>query len=153
MNASLKLVIFALMCGISASAALADPAGCSLATLKGTYAFAGKNSNVTETYQYSTSGMESYDGEGHLKWYQLWTDESGTYTYSGTGTYTFTSLSDSKSGSLITASCVAQVTYTGYGTWTFFVPPDGDAYYYSGVATNPLSSGKTERVSRGLLVN
>jgi hypothetical protein len=151
---SLKVAIFASLYGINAAAALADETqvGCSNATLNGTYAFAGKGSNVTGTYQYSTSGMESYDGEGHLKWYQLWTDEFGTTTYSGTGTYTFTSLSDTSSGSLITAGCVAKVTYTGSSTWTYFVPPDGDAYYFSGIAANPLSAGKIERVSRALLV-
>ena len=126
---------------------------CSKATLHGTYAWAYRNNDPNDSYQWSSSGMESYDGEGHLTWYQLWTDQFGTYTYSGTGTYEFVTLSDTSSGALITASCAAQVSYNGYGnSWTFFVPPDGDAYFYSGNKNYPLDFGKVERISRSLLV-
>ncbi|HVN46759.1 MAG TPA: hypothetical protein VMT66_16135 [Steroidobacteraceae bacterium] len=140
--------------GLNVGAAFAEGAldSCSLATLRGTYAYGGTGTNATDTYRHSTSGMESYDGRGHLTWYQIWTDSSGTYTYTGTGSYQFTTLTDTSSGVAVTATCVAKVTYMGYGTWTYFVPPDGSAYFFSGTSASPISGGKIERVSLATLV-
>jgi hypothetical protein len=100
MKKQLLSAIGASLIGLSACPVFAEGelGSCSLATLHGTYAWGSIGQNATETYRYSTSGMESYDGRGHLTWYQLWTDQSGTYTYSGTGTYVFTSLTDTSSG-------------------------------------------------------
>jgi hypothetical protein len=125
---------------------------CSLASLHGTYAYGYVSSNVTDTYRYSSSGMESYDGEGHLTWYQIWSDSSGTYTYSGTGTYSFTTLTDNSGGVAVTASCVAKVSYSGYSTWTYFVAPDGGAYFYNGNTSSSLGGGEVKRISLALLV-
>ena len=140
--------------GLSACPVFAETqfGSCSLATLHGTYAYGGIGQNSSETYRYSSSGMESYDGQGHLTWYEIWTDASGTYTYSGTGTYAFTSLTDTSSGVAVTANCVAKVTYTGYSAWTYFVPPDGSAYFYNNQNPSSLGGGKIERISLALLV-
>jgi len=140
--------------GLNTCPAFADGelSSCSLATLHGTYAYGGTASNATDTYRHSTSGMESYDGHGHLTWYEIWTDSSGTYTYSGTGTYQFTTLTDTSSGVAVTATCVAKVVYTGYSSWTYFVPPDGSAYFYNGNSPSSLSGGKIERISLAMLV-
>lgn len=140
--------------GLSAGPVFAEGelGSCSLATLHGTYAWGSIGQNATETYRYSTSGMESYDGRGHLTWYQIWTDQSGTYTYSGTGTYAFTSLTDTSSGVAVTANCVAKVTYTGYSSWTYFVPPDGSAYFFNNQNPSSLGGSKIERISLALLV-
>ena len=140
--------------GLSLVPAYADElqGTCSLATMHGTYAYGATGSNAAQTYWHSTSGMESYDGKGHLTWYQIWTDEWGSYTYSGTGTYAFTTLTDSSSGVAVTATCVAKVTYAGYGTWTYFVPPDGSAYFFNNDTPSSLGGGRIERVSLALLV-
>ena len=66
--------------------------------MRGTYAWAYAATNSGGPY--STSGRESYDGYGHVKWFQLF-NSAGTesFTYSGTGTHT------------MTADCVASVVY------------------------------------------
>src|SRR3974390_2395909 len=93
---------FALILIATALPAFADdaPQHCSLATLNGTYGFAGTGSNSGEPY--STSGMESYDGHGNIKYNQLWHEAGGTPPYNGTGKI----LS-------ISANCIAQVIYDG----------------------------------------
>lgn len=106
----------------------------------------------SDTYRHSSSGMESYDGHGHLTWYEIWTDSSGTYTYSGTGTYEFTTLTDTSSGAAVMASCVAKVNYGGSKTWTYFVPPDGRAYFYNNQTPSSWDGGKVERISLAMLV-
>jgi YD repeat-containing protein len=113
-----------------------------LATLRGTYAFAGVG--YDSTFPFSTSGMESYDGQGHLKYTQLW-HEGTTFTYNGTGKV----LS-------ITTNCVATVIYDGDTThvWTYFVAPDGSHFYYNNNIDNGLeSAGHEDRISLALLVN
>ena len=47
---------------------------CSLATLHGTYGFSGTGTDGGTPY--TTSGRETYDGNGHIHYYQLW-DEAG----------------------------------------------------------------------------
>ena len=150
MKPSMKWAV--LVCAaLSGSVASAQEA-CTAAALKGTYAYGYRSSNATDTYRYAANGMESYDGAGHFTWYQLWNDDTGTYTYSGTGTYEITSLTDSSSGTAVTASCVAKVIYTGYSSWTYFVTPDGSAYYYAANTPSSLEGGKVERISRAMLV-
>lgn len=153
MRPFLKWIAFACV-AVGGSAAWAEEraATCTAASLKGTYAYGYSSANASDTYRYSASGMESYDGGGHFTWYQLWNDAFGSYTYSGTGTYEITSLTDDSSGTPVTVSCVAKVVYTGYSSWTFFVAPDGDAYYYSANTPSSLEGGKVERISRALLV-
>jgi len=154
MHKPFALAVSISIVGLNICPAFADgaPSSCSLATLRGTYAYGGTASDASGAYLHSSSGMESYDGHGHLTWYEIWSDSSGTYTYSGTGTYEFTALTDSSSGVPVTATCVAKVTYTGYSNWTYFVPPDGSAYFYNGISPSSLSGGKIERVSLALLV-
>jgi hypothetical protein len=86
------------------------------------------------------SGRETYDGQGHIKYSQLW-DESGvTYTYTGTGTYTMSS------------DCVATAAYGLENHWTYFVAPDGNVFYFNNNNnTGVMSAGHEERISRGLL--
>src|SRR5215467_10670136 len=129
--------------------------GCSLETLHGTMSGAWTATNASNTYLHSGSSLESFDGKGHFKWYEFLTDSTGTYTYSGTGTYVITSLTDTSGGIAITANCVAKVTYEpGGDTWTYFVAPDGSAYYWnnSQPGTQQISAGKEERVSFEMLV-
>jgi len=140
MKKSLILTTCMSILGLNVLPAFGDeqPVHCSLATLHGTYAFAG-----TGTYNgdpYSTSGRETYDGKGHIKYFQLWDEAGVTYTYTGTGTYTLTS------------DCVATASYGVNSTFTYFVAPDGHIFFYNNNNnTGNMSAGHEERISWELL--
>ena len=143
MNTSLALKLGTLMLAICVSTAYANapPLTCSLSTLRGTMAWGG--TNTKSGVPRSSSGMESYDGSGHLKYYSFASDGYTTNTWTGIGTYT------------ITANCVATIIYDGdpTDTWTFFVAPDGSAYYTNNnLNFGAISGGRTDRISRALLV-
>jgi hypothetical protein len=126
--------------GLSALPVFADegPTTCSLATLHGTYAFAGPGTD--NGVPYTTSGREIYDGQGHIKYFQLWDEAGVTYTFTGTGTYTMTD------------DCVAAATYGTNNHWTYFVAPDGDTFYFNNNNnTGIMSAGHEDRISRALL--
>ena len=126
-------------------AAEESPSTCSLESLHGTLAWSG--TSITVGGPNSGSGLESYDGKGHMKYQELWSDGTSTVTYTGSATYT------------ITANCIATVTYYYNGVqsglpWTYFVAPDGSGYYWNnnqGVGTT--AAGRVDRISRVLLVN
>jgi hypothetical protein len=122
--------------------ALADtPTTCSLATMRGTMAFAGTGEK--SGVPYSVSGMESYDGQGHLKYYELQSDGITQHKWTGTGTYT------------ITTNCIATVVYDGdvVDPWTFFVAPDGSVFYYNNnLGLGNVAAGRSDRISRALLI-
>src|SRR5262249_54796959 len=64
--------------GLWGASALAEVSTtCTLATLRGTYAFSGTGTDGGMPY--STSGRATYDGRGHIHYYQLW-DEAGVMT-------------------------------------------------------------------------
>lgn len=108
---------------------------CSLATLKGTLAWSGITQHLNGTPT-AGSGFEYYDGKGHLKYYEQYSDGKTSAVYSGTGTYT------------LGANCIATVVYDGVQPWTYFVAPDGSRYYYSNTLdTGGISAGKVEKVS------
>jgi hypothetical protein len=122
-----------------------DKVTCSLETLHGTYAW-GYAATVTGVGPYSTSGRESYDGKGHMTWYQLY--NSGGFsptTYSGTGTYT------------VSADCVANVVYVGFNSsvpYTYFLIPNGDGYFWNNnFGDGTVSGGQVTRISKALLVH
>ena len=73
---------------------------CSLATLKGTLAWSGVTEHLNGTPT-AGSGFEYYDGKGHMKYYEQWSDGKTSAVYSGTGTYT------------LGANCIATVVYDG----------------------------------------
>ena len=141
----------ALALGTTFTASADDgPTNCSLATLRGTYAFA-----FTETRQgapFSSSGMESYDGLGHLKYRQLWSTGYTSGQWTGTGTYSFAKATNNG----ITASCVATVIYDGDTThpWRYFVAPNGSAFFWNNILnTGDVSGGRESRISTATLVN
>jgi hypothetical protein len=126
-----------LLLGLTPLSAFADDQHCSLATLHGTYAFAGAGTYYGDPY--TSSGRETYDGQGHIKFFQLWDQDFTTTTYTGTGTYT------------MTADCVATATY-GTLHWTYFVAPDGGTFYYNNNNnTGNMAAGHEDRISRALL--
>jgi hypothetical protein len=116
------------------------PQTCSLETLHGTMVYATIASN--HGVQWSESGQESYDGKGHMKYYELLSYGGVPQTYVGTGTYT------------ITANCIATVTYdVGIAPWVYFVSADGEHYYWNNNQnTGVLGAGRADRVSKALLV-
>ncbi len=130
--------------GLNAFTAYADDETqhCSLATLHGTYAFAGTGTDVGTPF--STSGMESYDGQGNIKYTQLWHEGGVTYTYNGTGKI----LS-------ITPNCIAKTMYDGNAAvvYTLFVAPDGSRFYVNHAGPNLIeTAGHEDRISLALLV-
>jgi hypothetical protein len=130
-----------LVLGLFADSALADtdtPATCSLATLHGTYAFSGTGTDGV--IPYTTSGRETYDGNGHIHYYQLWDEAGVTTPYEGTGTYT------------MDANCIVHATYGPNNHWTYFVAPDGRVFYYNNNNnTGLMSAGHEDRISFALL--
>jgi hypothetical protein len=139
MKKSMELVTFIGALSFGPVSALAEtPTTCSLATLQGTYAFAG--TGMDGGTPYSTSGRETYDGHGHIHYYQLW-DEAGVSTpYEGIGTYT------------MDVNCVAHAAYGANSHWTYFVAPDGSVFYSNNNNNTGLTSaGREERISRSAL--
>jgi hypothetical protein len=129
--------------GLSAGSAFANDllTSCSLETLHGTMGWSGIGQKNGAPY--SGSGMESYDGQGHLKYYTLRSDGITQSKYVGTGTYT------------ITANCIATVIYDGAVAepWTYFVAPDGSVFYYNNnLGTGAIGAGQENRISKALLV-
>ena len=118
-----------------------SPKHCSVATLHDTYGFADTGMNGPDPY--STSGMESYDGEGNIKYTQLWHQNGVTKNYNGAGKIT------------ITADCIANALYDPGNTWTYFVAPDGSRFYYynNNPGTLIQAAGHEDRISRALLLN
>jgi hypothetical protein len=116
------------------------PQHCSLETLHGTMVYATTASN--HGVQWSLSGQESYDGKGHMKYYELLSYGGEPQTYAGTGTYT------------ITANCIATVTYdAGNPPWVYFVSADGEHYYWNNNQNSGvIGAGRADRVSKALLV-
>jgi len=145
----MTLTVGVAVLGLIASVASAnefegEKVNCSLATLHGTYAWGYAATDAGGPY--STSGRESYDGKGHLTWYQLY--NSGGYSpavYSGTGTYT------------MTADCVASVVYDSFHRsvpYTYFVIPDGNGYFWNNnFGDGTVSGGHVSRISKALLVH
>jgi len=124
------------LAGFVSAAAFAgeDVPTCSLATLQGTYAFAG--SGTDGGVPYTTSGRETYDGHGHIHYFQLWDEAGVTTPYEGTGTYT------------VDASCVAHATYGPHSQWTYFLAPDGGVFFYNNNNnTGVMSAGSETRLS------
>ena len=144
MNKSIGLIVVSLMFEIASSAAYAKqpPAACSLASLSGTYAWFVVATNIY-TGPYSASGMESYDGQGNMKWYQLSSDGVTQGAHSGTATYT------------ITPNCIATVIYDGdtANPFTAFVAPDGSAFYWNNnFGFGGISGARAERTTGALLI-
>jgi hypothetical protein len=105
--------------------------------LHGTYAFAGAGTD--NGVPYTASGRETYDGQGHIKFFELWDEAGVTSTFTSTGTYT------------MTPDCLATATY-GTLHWTYFVAPDGSTFYYNNNNnTGIMSAGHEDRISRALL--
>jgi hypothetical protein len=126
---------------LSASAQDGGASYCGLGTLHGTMAWSTTLATVTGAVS-SGSGQESYDGKGHMHYFEFYSDGVTSTTYAGTGTYT------------ISENCIATVTYDSeIVPWVYFVSADGDHYYWNNnQGTGVLNSGRADRVSPALLV-
>jgi len=108
--------------------------GCSIATLKGTYAYGAKG--VKESRQYTESGLESYDGKGNVT--NIYTDTLSGQTQYSKGTYTMTDY------------CDALVTYESGDAYLMHVAPDGESMpfiQYAGLKDGEMFGGYEQRVS------
>lgn len=124
---------------ITATPAFADwgdsPKGCSVATLRGTYAYA--QTGTENGLPFTAAGRETYDGKGNITFVELYTQAGVTSTYTGTSTYS------------VTKDCVAS-SYND--TYTYFVAPDGREFYYSSNSTSGIISvGREDRLAQDLL--
>ena len=131
--------------GLNAYSAFADdsPTTCSLATLHGTYAYAGVAFRIGSSPT-GGSGIESYDGHGNLKTIDQGSDGVTSFKSRSTGTYT------------ITTDCIATVIYDGNtaNPWTYFVAPDGSVFYFNNNNNSGrVSGGHEDRITRALLVH
>jgi hypothetical protein len=140
MKKSLILPVCLSILGFGTLSAFAEgmPVTCSLATLHGTYGFSGTGTDGGTPY--TTSGRETYDGNGHIHYYQLWDEAGVTSTYEGTGTYT------------MDANCVAHASYGPNNHWAYFVGPLGEIFFYNNNNnTGLISAGSEVRISLALL--
>jgi len=144
--------------GLSVSSLVAhaadDDAHCSVESLRGTYAYAyeaGVATLPSSTLGYapvaaSGSGMEYYDGKGHMKYHEFYSDGNYSYTYTGTGSYK------------INQKCIATVIYEYDGSqsgnpWTYIVNPNGTGYFWNNNQNNGvISAGRVVLISTADLV-
>jgi hypothetical protein len=126
-------------CALHSGTALA--AHCSNQTLHGTLVGALSRSGPTPS---ATMFMESWDGAGHINYFE--SDSNGTQTFNYNGTAVFS----------ISADCIATVYYDGATTtpWLYYVNPDGKGYaFVNNRNTGVVAAGRTELMSSALLVN
>jgi hypothetical protein len=140
---------------VSAFAADSALPTCSIATLHGTYA--GDAIHPKNSTTVASVLVESYDGHGHIKYYQQISFGGVSHTtYSGTGTYTVGPLTDTSSGVPVTESCVAFVHYDGDPAdqiWNLFLASDGGAIYFVNIFdVGSVSAGHESRISTGELI-
>lgn len=108
--------------------------GCTVATLKGTYAYGARGTK--EYRQYTESGLESYDGQGHVT--NIYTDNTTGQTQYSKGTY------------IMTEYCDALVTYESGDAYLMHVAPDGASMpfiQYAGLKEGDMFGGYEHRVS------
>lgn len=142
MNKSSMLIAATLALGTIPAAAQDAPNRCSLDSLRGTYAWFVAATSIYSG-PYSASGMESFDGRGNMKGYQLSSDGVTQSTVTYTATYT------------ITRNCIATLIYEGdtANPFTAFVAPDGSAYFWNNNSGfGGISGGKVERTTTALLI-
>jgi hypothetical protein len=144
MNKSLLLTVATGLLALSAPPASAQslPSSCALSSLRGTYGWFVVATNIYFG-PYSASGMESYDGRGNMKGYQLSSDGVSQSTVTYEATYT------------ITANCIATVIYDGdtANPFTAFVAPDGSSFFWNNnFGFGGISGAKAERTTKALLI-
>lgn len=144
MNKSFLSAAAALSLALGALPATAQssPSSCSVSSLRGTYAWYVVATSIY-TGPYSASGMESFDGRGNLKGYQLSSDGVTQSEVTYTATYT------------IAANCIITIIFEGdtEHPFTAFAAPDGSAYYWNNNSGfGAVSGGKVERTTRALLI-
>ena len=144
MNKASELAATTLVLALGATPVFAQdaPNRCSLDSLRGTYAWFVVATSIYSG-PYSASGMESFDGRGNMKGYQLSSDgfTQNTTTYSATYT--------------ITRNCIATVVYEGDTAYplTAFVAPDGSFFMWNNnFGGGGISGAKAERTTTALLV-
>ena len=126
--------VLALTMGYSLSSlANNNPPTCSKNTLKGTYTYHYTNFDIDGDSVSAESGIETYDGNGHIL---NNSSDSGSSTVNAmTGTYT------------LNADCVGTAIYTDGSHYNIFVDPDGSDFAF--VQTNGTNAvaGEEKQVS------
>ncbi len=120
-----------------------DRDGCSNAILKGTYGYivSGLTKNGEYLKDYLEMGFDIFDGKGGMT--TVYTDALNRATYQAAATYN------------IDKNCRGTVTYDDGGTFSMFVPPSGNEFYYLVTGDSPGESfgGREHRLTKRLEVN
>jgi hypothetical protein len=109
---------------------------CSLKTLRGTYVYALQG--VVAGSPLAESGMETYDGQGHV--INVFTDSLGRETSRSTGTY------------VLNGQCQGIVTYSSGNVMHQYVSPNGERFTYVQISGDAQVAGVTQRVSKQRLL-
>ena len=109
---------------------------CSLKTLRGTYVYALQG--VFAGSPLGESGMETYDGQGHV--INVFTDSLDRETSRSTGIY------------VLNGQCQGIVTYSSGNVMHQYVSPNGDRFTYVQISGNAQVAGVTQRVSKKRLL-
>ncbi len=107
---------------------------CTVATLKGTYAYGGRG--LKNNMEYTETGLESFDGKGNVT--NIYTDTQLGQEQQSRGTYQ------------ITPYCDALVTYESKESNFMHVAPDGESMpfiQYGGLKDGEIFGGVERRVS------
>jgi len=108
---------------LQAGGAWALPAGCSTATLKGTYLY--NHVGTLDGQPYARSGREMYDGQGGIVLTYSGSDGSG-----GVERATYS----------VSAECIGAMVYPDGQKATSFISPDGSRFTYT-ITAAPGSKG------------
>jgi len=109
---------------------------CNLKTLQSTYIYALQG--VFQGSPLAESGMESFDGKGHV--INVFTDSLGRETSRSTGSYT------------LNGQCQGIVTYSSGNVMHQYVSPKGDRFTYVQISGDAQVSGITTRISQRRLL-
>lgn len=109
---------------------------CSSKTLKGTYSYAAQGYEAGSPF--GESGMETYDGKGHVT--GLGSDSSNPDNGSFSGTYT------------VNSDCTGAVDYGDDIVYNIYVKPDGSAFSFLDQTVGNVLAGEERRISKKLIL-
>ena len=115
----------------------AAAAGCSEATLKGTYLFAYNGLIVSGDQKgpFATAGTDVYDGNGHVRSVYTVSGNGKIFRFNVTGTYT------------VKSDCTGKARYSDGTRYDQFVAPDGSQIVFIQTNRGTVDAASEVRVS------